>query len=111
MKTLVIALIALPFLGGLAVGKPQPLSDQQMDKVTAGVTVGTGGNVAIAIADAQGLVGALQTILTTTSALAKAGPVATATQGGTTSTLFSASSASQSSSVTSTTSPGPIPGP
>jgi hypothetical protein len=103
MKKLLIALVALPFMASAATAG-QPLSDQQMDKITAGFG-------AIAIADAEGLVGALQTLLTTTSTLSQVSPFATASQGGMTSTLFQAISASHSSSVTSTVPPGPIPGP
>jgi len=37
MRKLLIGLAALPFLAGLAMaGQPKPLTDTQMDKVTAG---------------------------------------------------------------------------
>jgi hypothetical protein len=90
MKKLLIALTALPFMAGVAAGQPQQLTDKQMDKVSAA------GFSAVAIADAQGLVGALQTLVTTTSAVSVVIPI--------TSTLFLSISEAHSSSVT-------IPGP
>jgi hypothetical protein len=40
MKKLLVGLAALPFLAGVAMaGQPVPLSDAQMDKVTAGLDV------------------------------------------------------------------------
>ena len=40
MKKLLVGLAALPFLAGVAMaGQPVPLSDAQMDKVTAGLEV------------------------------------------------------------------------
>ena len=40
MKKLLVGLAALPFLAGVAMaGQPVPLSDAQMDKVTAGLVV------------------------------------------------------------------------
>jgi hypothetical protein len=40
MKKLLVGLAALPFLAGVAMaGQPVPLSDAQMDKVTAGLNV------------------------------------------------------------------------
>ena len=37
MKKLLLGLAVLPFLAGVSLaGQPQPLSDQQMDKVSAG---------------------------------------------------------------------------
>jgi len=40
MKRLLVGLVALPFLAGVSLaGQPQPLSDTQMDKVTAGFDV------------------------------------------------------------------------
>jgi hypothetical protein len=39
MKKLLVGLAALPFLAGVAMaGQPAPLSDAQMDQVTAGLT-------------------------------------------------------------------------
>jgi hypothetical protein len=63
MKSLVIALAALPFMAGAA-GAAQPLNDWQMDGVTAGYTAG-------AFADAEGLVGESGIVLTTTATLAQ----------------------------------------
>jgi len=40
MKKLLLGLAALPFVAGVAMaGEPAPLSDSQMDQVTAGVVV------------------------------------------------------------------------
>jgi hypothetical protein len=103
MKKLLLAVAALPYMASAATAG-QPLTDRQMDKVTAGFS-------AVARADAEGLVGALQTLVTTTSVVAQVRPFATASQGGITSTLILAVSGSHSSSVTSTTPPGPVPGP
>lgn len=106
MNKLLIALAALPLTAGVAAaGQPLPLNDRQMDGVTAGFT-------ALSIADAEGLVGARGTLLTTTASLSQVFPYATATPtvtvGGVpavseaTSTLFKSISAAQSSSVTGT---------
>jgi hypothetical protein len=112
MKKLLIALTALPFMAGVAAaGQPQPLKDQQMDKVTAGFS-------SVSIADAEALVGSLGIGLTTTAAVSQVNPIATANgpsiPGTSTSefssTLFKAIAASQSSSVTATFRPLPIPG-
>jgi len=100
MKKLLIALAALPFMAGVAsASQPQPLSDKQMDQVTAGF-------FSTAIADAEGIVGRAGTLLTTTATLSQVLPYAAAqpTVGGVlsefTSTLFKSIAASQSSSVT-----------
>ncbi len=102
MKKVLIGLAALPFMAGVAAAG-QPLSNQQMDRVTAGFT-------ALSVADAEGLVGALGTVLTTTASLSQVLPFATATRGETSSTLFKSLAAAQSSTVTSTTAPVAIPG-
>ena len=102
MKSLAIALAVLPFMAGAA-GAAQPLNDAQMDGVTAGYT-------AISIADAEGLVGALGIVLTTTASLSSVSPAAIGVRGETASILFKSLSAAQSSTVTSTFTPSPIPG-
>jgi len=103
MKTLIVALAALPFMAGAAMaGHPQPLNDRQMDKVTAGFT-------AISIADAEGLVGESGIVLTTTASLSQVVPIARATMGETTSTLYKSIAAAQSSTVTSTYTPLGLP--
>jgi hypothetical protein len=100
MKKLVIALAALPFMAGAAAAG-QPLNDNQMDKVTAGFT-------ALSIADAEGLVGESGIVLTTTASLSQVSPIARATMGETTSTLYKSVAAATSSTVTSTYNPIPI---
>jgi len=103
MKTLFMALAALPLLAGAAVaGQHQPLNDRQMDKVTAGFT-------ALSIADAEGLVGESGIVLTTTASLSQVLPIARATMGEVTSTLYKSVAAAQSSTVTSTYNPLAIP--
>ena len=101
MNKLLLAIAALPLMAGAA-NAAQPLNDKQMDRVTAGFT-------AISTADAEGRVGALGTVLTTTASLSMVVPYATATRGETTSTIYKSVSASQSSTVTSTTPPAAIP--
>jgi hypothetical protein len=102
MKKVLMGLAVLPFLAGVAAAG-QPLTDQQMDRVTAGFT-------ATSIADAEGLVGESGIVLTTTASLSEVQPFATAKLGETSSTLFKSLAAAQSSTVTSTYSPAPIPG-
>jgi hypothetical protein len=102
MKKVLMGLAVLPFLAGVAAAG-QPLTDQQMDRVTAGFT-------ATSIADAEGLVGESGIVLTTTASLSEVQPFATAHLGETSSTLFKSLAAAQSSTVTSTYSPAPIPG-
>lgn len=103
MKKLLIALAALPFMVGIAAaGQPKPLSDKQMDKVTAGFT-------AWAFADAQGLNGESGIVTTYTATLSKVAPFARATFLEASSTLYVSVSAAQSSTITSTYSPSPIP--
>ncbi len=93
---------ALPFAAGLAVAG-QPLTAQQMDRVTAGFS-------ALSIADAQGLVGESGVVLTTTGSVSQVEPIATLTTAEFRSTLFKSVAAAQSSTVTSTITPVPIPG-
>ncbi len=102
MKKLLMALAALPFMASVAAAGGLPLSDQQMDRVTAGFA-------AISVADAEGLVGESGIVLTTTASLAQVLPIASASLGETSSTLFKSLAAAQSSTVTSTYSPAPIP--
>lgn len=102
MNKVLMGLAALPFLAGTAVAG-QPLTNHQMDLVTAGFD-------AQAQADAEGLVGESGIVLTTTATLAKVAPFATAKLGEASSTLFESLSAAQSSTVTSTFTPASIPG-
>jgi len=102
MKSFVIGLAALPFVAGVALAG-QPLTDQQMDRVTAGFS-------SQAIADALGRVGESGVILTTTATVSQVIQAARATLGETTSTLYKSIAGSQASSVSSTFSPGTIPG-
>jgi|SRR5579864_6185545 len=102
MRKLLTVLATLPFMAGVAVAG-QPLSDQQMDRVTAGFS-------AISVADAEGLVGESGVVLTTTASLSQVLPFASAKLGETSSTLYKSLSAAQSSTVTSTISVSPIPG-
>jgi energy-converting hydrogenase Eha subunit H len=103
MKSLVVAIMALPLMGGAALAA-EPLSDQQMDGVNAGFT-------SISIADAEGLVGESGIVLTSTATLSQVNPIAIATYGETTTFLFKSLAASQSSTVTATFNPQPIPVP
>lgn len=93
MKKALMGLAVLPFLAGVAVAA-EPLSNQQMDGVTAGFT-------AISWADAEGLVGESGIITTTTATLAQVLPIASATFGERSSLLFKSVAAAQSSSVSS----------
>ncbi len=102
MKKVLMGLAALPFLAGVAAAG-QPLTDQQLDRVTAGFT-------ATSISDAQGVVGESGVLLTTVATLSEVAPFATAKAGEISSTLFKSVAAAQASSVTSTTTPLPIPG-
>jgi hypothetical protein len=103
MKSLVIAVMALPFMAGAA-GAAQPLSDSQMDGVTAGFT-------ALSIADAEGAVGESGIVLTNTASISQVNPVAVGVFGETATVLYKSLSAAQSSTITSTTPAlSPIPG-
>jgi hypothetical protein len=97
-----MGLAMLPCASGLAVAG-QPLTVQQMDKVTAGFT-------ALSIADAQGIVGESGVLLVTTASASQVEPIATFRTGEFTSTLFKSIAAAQSSTVTSTITPAAIPG-
>jgi len=108
MKKVLMGMAALPFLFGAA-SAGQPLTAQQMDRVTAGFA-------AISIADAEGIAGESGIVFTATGSLSQVLPVATAhlvvngvpSEAG--STLFKSLAASQSSTVTQTYTPGAIPG-
>jgi hypothetical protein len=102
MKKVLMGLTALPFLAGVAAAGQQ-LTDQQLDRVTAGFT-------ATSIADAEGIVGESGILLTTAATLSQVSPLATATLGETSSTLFKSLAAAQSSSVTSSIKVAPVPG-
>lgn len=94
MKRLLMGLAALPFAAGVAVAA-QPLTNQQMDRVTAGFS-------ANAVADALGVVGESGIVLSTTATLAQVAPIASAHVGEITATAYQSVSASGSSTVTST---------
>jgi len=102
MKKVLKGLAMLPFLAGAAIAG-QPMTNQQLDRVTAGFS-------ATSIGDAQGVVGESGILLTTTATLAEVAPFARTTLGETSSTLFKSVAASQSSSLTFTITPLPIPG-
>jgi hypothetical protein len=102
MNKVLMGLAALPFLAGTAVAG-QPLTNQQMDRVTAGFS-------SESQADAEGLVGESGIVLTTTATLAEVAPFASSKLGEASSTLFKSLSAAQSSTVTSTFTPLAIPG-
>jgi len=104
MKKLILALAMIPLTAGVAVAG-QPLTDKQMDKVTAGFS-------ALSYADAQGLEGESGIVTTYTATLSKVAPYARLTnpafeQG---STLYIAVSAAQSTTLVTTYTPSPIPG-
>jgi hypothetical protein len=111
MNKLLLGLAALPLLSGVA-SAAQPLSDTQMDAVTAGFA-------ALSTADAQALgkivasaTATLAQVAVVTTGGGNAGPVVpvTATFGETTLTLIKALSAAQSASSASNTLPTtPIP--
>jgi hypothetical protein len=104
MKKVLIGLAALPFLAGVAAAG-EPLTDQQLDRVTAGFS-------ALSIADAEGLVGESGVVLTTTASLSQVLPFATAKCSSceVSSTIYKSLAAAQSSTVTSSITPAAIPG-
>ena len=103
MKSLVIALLALPLMAGAgAAGAAQTLDDEQMDGVN-------GGFISISIADAEGLVGESGIVLTNTATVSQVNPAAIGTLGETSSILYKSLSASQSSTVTAAFVPNPVP--
>ena len=100
MKKLLMGVAALPFCMGVAVAG-QPLTNQQMDRVTAGFS-------AVSIADAEGLVGTGAPLLTTTGSLSLVTPYATAPAGEVTVNAIKSLSAAQSSTLTSAISSIPL---
>jgi hypothetical protein len=102
MKSLVVALMALPFMAGAALAA-QPLNDSQMDGVTAGFS-------SISIADAEGLVGESGIVATNTATLSHVAIYWAAAMGESGSLLYKSVAASASSTVTSTYTPSGIPG-
>ena len=102
MKKVLMGLAVLPFLAGIAAAG-EPLTNQQMDRVTAGFN-------ALSIADAEGIVGESGIVLTTTASLSQELPAASATLGEAHSTLYKSLAAAASSTVTSTYTPTAIPG-
>ncbi|HLG85835.1 MAG TPA: hypothetical protein VKZ79_01410 [Alphaproteobacteria bacterium] len=102
MKRILLSLALLPFVSAGAYAA-QPLTNDQMDGVTAGFT-------SIAVADAEGLVGESGIITTTTATLSQVNAAAFATAGETGSILYKSIAAAQSSSVSAHYSPAPIPG-
>ena len=93
MRKLLMGLAAVPFWVGMAVAG-QPLTDQQLDRVTAGFS-------AISVADAEGFLSRGNIVLTTTASLSQVTPFATATVGEVTVTAMKSLAAAQSSSVSS----------
>lgn len=100
MKKVLMGLAVLPFLTGVAAAG-QPLTNQQMDRVTAGF-------FSVVIVDAQGLVGESGIVTTTTAALSQVIQAARATAGETSSVLMKSIAAGQASTNTSTFTPIPI---
>jgi hypothetical protein len=91
MKRLLIGLAVLPFAAGVA-GAAQPLTNQQMDRVTAGFS-------AQSIADATGLVGESGVILTNTQSVSEVGAFRAVNLGEITATAYKSYSGASSSSV------------
>jgi hypothetical protein len=104
MKRLLIGVVALPFFAGAAVAA-QPLTSQQMDRITAGFS-------ATAISDAEGLAGAESEVLTATAALAAESLYGTvsAGDGETVLSIYKVESGSQSSVAVSGTGTVTLPG-
>lgn len=101
MKKALMGLAVLPFLAGVAAAG-EPLTDQQLDRVN-------GGFIAIAHAQAEGLVGSNGIVVTTTGTLGLVTHIATANLGETSSRLWKSISGAQSSTVTSTYTPMSLP--
>ena len=92
MKRLLTGFAVLPFAVGVAMAA-QPLTNQQMDRVTAGFS-------ASSVANATGTVGPGQFVLTATTSLAQVAPYATATIGEITVTAYESTSRASSSTTT-----------
>jgi hypothetical protein len=101
MKSLVVALIATPFMAGAALAA-QPLTDTQMDGVNAGFT-------ALSVADAEGLVGESGIVFTATASVSQVNVLAVGLMGETHSYLYKSLSGAQSSTATFLYQPSPIP--
>jgi len=102
MKSLVVALMALPFMAGAA-GAAQPLNDDQMDGVTAGF-------ISLAIADAEGLGGESTVLNAATATLSQVSVAAIGVKQEGASLLYKSVAASQSASTLTTFATLPIPG-
>ncbi len=103
MKKLLMGLAALPLCVGVAVAG-QPLTNQQMDGITAGFS-------AQSIADATGVVGSGNTVLSTTFSSSLVRPIASAAIGETSITAYWSQAVAQSSTVTGSIPTLPLPGP
>jgi hypothetical protein len=93
MNKLLLAIAAMLLMAGAANATSQRLNDKQMDRVTAGFS-------ATSTANAEGHVGALETVVTTTATLSLVVAYATASQGEITWTLGSLSAAPTVASTT-----------
>ena len=93
MKRLLMGLAVLPFIAGVA-GAAQPLTNQQMDRVTAGW-----GFFASSTAGANGIAGPGGAVLTATGSLAAVKALISIPVGGITVTGYSSYSNSGSSSL------------
>lgn len=102
MKSLVVALMALPFMAGAA-SAAQPLSDDQMDSVN-------GGFISIAQADAQGLGGQSSVLFADTATLSQVNVAGIMVKGEGASLLYKSVAGSTSTSVLSSFATTPIPG-
>jgi hypothetical protein len=111
MKKVLMGLAALPFLASAAVAM-QPLTNQQLDRVTAGFN-------AVSVADAEGLAGESGVVLTTTATLSEVTPIAKVTPtivvngvsvpGEASSVLWKSLAASSASTYTSVSVPAALP--
>jgi hypothetical protein len=102
MKRLLMGLAVLPFATGVAVAA-QPLTTQQMDRVTAGFST-------IDIADAEAFVNAGQVALTSAATLDEVTVFASTSGGEVTVTAYKTIGGSQSSSLTSSVGTVALPG-
>ena len=92
MKSLLMGFAVLPIAAGVALAA-QPLTNQQMDRVTAGFS-------ASSIANATGTVGPGEYVLTATTSLAQVAPYATVTIGEITVTAYASTSRASSTTTT-----------
>ena len=102
MKSLIVALMALPFMAGAA-GAAQPLNDSQMDGVTAGFS-------SISVANAEGLGGQSTIVYSATATLSQITVAGIGVMGEGASLLYKSVAASQSASALQSFSTSPIPG-